>query len=203
MRPSIRTDRPLSRTAWWIALAAALAAGAGLLAYESPAPGGTSPPIPRLETVATLPPPARPAPALEAPPPTAPPASTPFVPAKEKPAALTAHEWDVVQARAAAASQPGQEAARMADYIAFQKIYLEWRSLAGGQDPGRRDYLGQLLLDGLPAHVQQGSVALQQARSIQDEVIAARVPDPSQRAPLLEVERQRLPAQGEVSAFPS
>jgi len=89
----------------------------------------------------------------------------------------------------------------MADYITFQKIYLEWRSL-GDRDPGRRDYLGQLLLDGLPAHVQQGSVALQQARAIQEEVLTARVPDAAQRAALLEAQRQRLPAQGEPVAFP-
>ena len=126
----------------------------------------------------------------------------PFVPLREKPATLTTREWDVVQARAAAASQPGEEAARMAEHIAFQKIYLEWRSLSGDRDPARRDYLGQLLLDGLPAHVQQGIVVLQQAHSIQEEVIAARVPDAAQRAPLLDAERTRLPAQGDVVAFP-
>ena len=201
MHPSIRPDRTLSRPALWIALAVALAAGAGLWNYESVAPRGASASIPRVGTGAATSAEAS-APSTAAPPMKPQPASTPFVPSKEKPAALTSHEWDVVQARAAAASQPGPEAARMADYIAFQKIYLEWRSLAGDRDPGRRDSLGQRLLDGLPAQVQQGSVALQQARSIQDEVLAARVPDASQRAPLLDAERQRLPAQGDVVAFP-
>ncbi len=90
----------------------------------------------------------------------------------------------------------------MAGYIAFQKTYLQWRALARGDDAARRDALGQQLLDGLPAQVQQGDVAVQQARSVQEEVLAARIPDAAQRAPVLAQEQQRLPADTPPAAAP-
>ena len=91
----------------------------------------------------------------------------------------------------------------MAGYIAFQKTYLAWRGLARGDDPAVRDALGQQLLDGLATHVQQGDVAIEQARSVQEEVLTARIPDAAQRAPLLESEHQRLPAAAAASAVPT
>jgi hypothetical protein len=138
---------------------------------------------------------------VAAPSPEAPVATAPAPP--PKPAALTPREWAGVQAQSAATSQPAQEAARMAGYVAFQKTYLEWRALARGDDPARRDALGQQLLDGLPAQVQQGDVAAAQARSVQEEVLAARIPDAAQRAAVLAQEQQRLPADATPSARPT
>ena len=121
---------------------------------------------------------------------------------RDQPTSLAPREWAAVEDRSAAASQPGQEAARIARYIAFQKTYLEWRALARGQDPSRRDALGQQLLDGLPTQVQQGDVAVEQARGVQEEVLTARIPDAAQRAPLLAIEHERLPAPAVPASAP-
>ena len=188
MPPSIRPDRSLNRRIAGLVVAIAILAGVGVGVgmrwHDVDAP--------RVMPIAASA--SAPAVVHEAAPSPEPVAATPPAPPQHRPATLTPHEWAGVQAQSAAASQPEQEAARMAGYVAFQKSYLEWRALARGGDPARRDALGQQLLDGLPAQVQQGDVALQQARSVQEEVLAARIPDAAQRAPILAQEQQRLPA---------
>ena len=196
MPPSIRPDRPTLHRAVSVGVVLAIVVAAGLWWR------GVEPPPASRDT------------SIEAAAPVAAPMSIPeavSMPARAlaasatsstAPPALTAPERAEVQARSAAASQPEQEAARMAGYIAFQKTYLQWRALARGDDAARRDALGQQLLDGLPAQVQQGDVAVQQARSVQEEVLTARIPDAAQRAPLLAQEQQRLPADTHPAATP-
>ena len=188
MPPSIRPDRPTLRRAAGVGVVLAIVVAAGLCWR-----GIESPPARPVATIEAAVPAATPAPiplAVSTPAPMPAASATP----EAVPPALTAPERAEVEARSAAASQPEREAARMAGYIAFQKTYLQWRALARGDDPARRDALGQQILDGLPAQVQQGDVALQQARSVQEEVLAARIPDAAQRAPVLAQEQQRLPA---------
>ena len=194
MRPSIRPDRSLIRPAVFSGMALAILVAAGLRwrAVDVPRANGTT----RIAAEAPVVAPSAIPEAVSMP---AFPTSTP---PRDEPTSLTPREWAAVEDRSAAASQPEQEAARMARYIAFQKTYFEWRALARGQDPARRDALGQQLLDGLPTQVQQGDVAVEQARAVQEEVLTARIPDAAQRAPLLAIEHERLPAPAVPASAP-
>ncbi len=196
MPPSIRPHRPTLRRAAGVGVVLAIVVAAGLWwrGIEAPPSSRVAP----IETAALS---ATPAPIPVAVSTPAPVLAASATPQAASPAS-TAPERAEVDARAAAASQADQEAARMAGYIAFQKTYLQWRALARGDDPARRDALGQQILDGLPAQVRQGDVALQQARSVQEEVLTARIPDTAQRAPVLAQEQQRLPADAHPMAPP-
>lgn len=116
-----------------------------------------------------------------------------------KPDALSEQEWQAMRAAAAQSPNPGHELARMADYVVFQKRFMQWQGGAATMDAKQRASLGQSLLDEMPTKVAQGVLAAQQAIQIQSQIVQDLEADVAKRQKWLDQERQRLPAQPEVA----
>lgn len=116
-----------------------------------------------------------------------------------KPDALSELEWQAMREAAAQSPNPGHELARMADYVVFQKRFMQWQGGAATMDAKQRASLGQALLDEMPTKVAQGVLAAQQAIQIQSEIVQDLEADVAKRQKWLDQERQRLPAQPDVA----
>jgi cytoskeletal protein RodZ len=120
-------------------------------------------------------------------------------PLTRKPDALSEQEWQAMRAAAAQSPNPGHELARMADYVVFQKRFMQWQGGAATMDAKQKASLGQSLLDEMPTKVAQGVLAAQQAIQIQSQIVQDLEADVAKRQKWLDQERQRLPAQPEVA----
>lgn len=116
-----------------------------------------------------------------------------------KPDALSESEWQAMRTAAAQSNNPEHELARMADYVVFQKRFMQWQGGAATMDAKQRASLGQALLDEMPTKVAQGVLAAQQAIQIQSQIVQDLEADVAKRQKWLDQERQRLPAQPEVA----
>lgn len=106
--------------------------------------------------------------------------------AGQRPAYVSALEWQVLQGLAAHSPDPARELARLVAKLRFSKQLELWR---GGEAA-----LAAGLLADLPARVGAGDVDRDTARALQRELLAQLEPDPERRRARAEAEAGRLRA---------
>ncbi len=101
-------------------------------------------------------------------------------------------EWQVLQGVAGQQADSDQQLTRLVNNLRFNKQLAAWRSLLATKATSQRQQLARLILADIPAHVALQELTLDEAKNLQQQLLADIVPDSQQRHQRLEQEGKRL-----------
>jgi hypothetical protein len=107
----------------------------------------------------------------------------------QRPDFVSPMEWQVLQGVARQQANSDQVLTRLVNNLRFNKQLTAWRSMPA---TSQRLQLAQLLLADIPVHVALQELTLDDAKKLQQQLLADIVPDPQQRRQRLEQEGKRL-----------
>lgn len=113
-------------------------------------------------------------------------------PLTQRPDFVSVMEWQVLQGVAGQQADSDQQLTRLVNNLRFNKQLAAWRSQLATKATTQRQQLAQLILADIPAHVALQELTLDEAKSLQQQLLADIVADSQQRRQRLEQEGKRL-----------
>ncbi|MDP2227848.1 MAG: hypothetical protein Q8J78_10290 [Moraxellaceae bacterium] len=121
-------------------------------------------------------------------------------PVKQRPAFVSAIEWQILQGVAAQHAHPEVELTRLVNHLRFSKQLEQWQALAGQADAAVRPMLAAQLLADIPARVQADEMTPADAQQLQQALLAGLVSDPNERQRRIAEEARRVGVQVAIEA---
>ncbi|MDE2402236.1 MAG: hypothetical protein KGL90_11285 [Burkholderiales bacterium] len=111
---------------------------------------------------------------------------------KERPAFVSAMEWQMLQGAAQQHATPDKELTRLVNNLRFMKQLELWQSMSTSSDLAKRQLLATQLLDDLPQRLINGELELAEAQKLQQGFLEDAVRDPQERTRRAAQEALRL-----------
>lgn len=111
------------------------------------------------------------------------PAMKPIVgPVKDRPAFVSALEWQMLKGVSQQAADPDKELTRLVNFLRFNKQHELWESLASSPDKAKRHDLAEQLLGELPTRITNGEMDVKEAQRIMSGLLDDAEPNAQARS---------------------
>jgi hypothetical protein len=103
-------------------------------------------------------------------------------PVKDRPAFVSALEWQMLKGVAQQAADPDKELTRLVNFLRFNKQLELWESLASSPDKAKRHDLAEQLLGELPTRITNGEMDVKEAQRIMSGLLNDAEPNAQARS---------------------
>ncbi len=124
-------------------------------------------------------------------------------PIKDRPAFVSALEWQMLKGVSQQAGDPDRELTRLVNFLRFNKQLELWEGLSQSPDKARRKALAEQLMAELPTRITNGEMDLTEAKRILTGLLNDAEPDAQARSKRAATETARLAATASALAAAS